>query len=57
MSNETDALFQAMFALEDAREVLRQTAPGHKLNDQDRKAMATALEKAKAAIAMLEGIL
>jgi hypothetical protein len=54
MTQETEALFEALFALEDAREVLRQTAPKHKLSDGERKAFKGALGKAKAAIERLE---
>jgi len=54
MSKETEGLFAAMFALEDVREVLRKTAPQHELDEADKKAVRTALEKVKKALQVLE---
>ena len=56
MTDEADALFSAMFALEDVRELLRETAPKHRLSEEQKKAYKEALDKAKAAIAKLEAL-
>ena len=55
MSEETDALFEAFFALEDVREVLRQTAPKHKLTQEEKANVKDSLAKVKAAVSKLEG--
>ena len=54
MSEESDALFEAFFALEDVREVLRQTAPKHRLTPEDKAKVSEALTKVKAAVSRLE---
>ncbi|MDG6258113.1 MAG: hypothetical protein QCH35_11035 [Methanomicrobiaceae archaeon] len=49
-----DAVFQAMFLLTDIRALLRETAPDHLLDDEQKQQAARALEKAKKQIAILE---
>ena len=57
MTQETEALFEALFALEDVRELLRETAPKHKLNEEQRGRLAEALKKARKAQDTLEKLL
>jgi hypothetical protein len=54
MTEETDALFAAFFALEDAREILRQSAPKHKLTEDQKKSLKDSLAKARSSIDRLE---
>jgi len=54
MSKETENLFNAMFALEDVREVLRQSAPKHELDEKQKEQVRKALEKIKKALNVLE---
>jgi hypothetical protein len=49
-----DAVFQAMFLLTDIRALLRETAPGHLLDDEQKQKAARTLEKLRKQIAMLE---
>jgi len=55
MTEETDALFQALFALEDVRELLRETAPKHKLNEIQKKRFQDALKAVRSGLDRLEG--
>ncbi len=54
MSNETAAVFEALFALEDVREILRETAPEHELTDEQKGRLDAALKKLDAAVKKLE---
>lgn len=54
MSRESDSLFGAVFALEEVREVLRETAPSHALSDEQKERVNGALERVRKAIAALE---
>lgn len=54
MTEETEALFNGLFALEDIRELLRETAPGHKLNVEQKTRLEKALKKARKALDRLE---
>jgi hypothetical protein len=54
MSEETDALFEAEFALEDVRELLRQTAPQHKLSVGQKKQLDDSLKKVMNALKKLD---
>lgn len=54
MSEETEALFTAMFSLEDVREELRKTAPKHELDEEGKALVRKALEKARNALEVLE---
>jgi hypothetical protein len=49
-----DAVFQALFILSDLRFLLRQTAPQHDLDEAQRQQAASAIEKVKRQIAILE---
>jgi hypothetical protein len=54
MGRHSDALFGALFALEEVREILRQTAPGHELDEAQKKKMASALAEVKKHLSVLE---
>ncbi len=54
MTRESDSLFGALFALEEVREVLRETAPNHALSAEQKERVTEALEKVKKAVAALE---
>ena len=54
MSKETESLFRVLFALEDVREILRETAPEHKLDENQKKKVKAALEKARKMLQVLE---
>lgn len=54
MDNAADHLFEALFALTDLRVLLRETAPLHKLNQDQQIQARKALERAKAALLELE---
>ena len=54
MGEHSDALYKALFALEDVRELLRQTAPGHELDDGQKKKLAEAVEEVRRQLAVLE---
>lgn len=54
MDNAADHLFEALFALTDLRVLLRETAPLHKLNQDQQIQAQKALERAKAALLELE---
>ena len=56
MSKETDSLFEAFFALEDIRELLRQSAPKHELTDEQKKVLENSLETLKKQITSLEAL-
>ena len=49
-----DAVFQALFILSDIRLLLRRTAPGHDLDEEEKKRAATSIAKVKRQIAILE---
>jgi len=53
MSDETEALFNAMFELEEVREILRQTAPSHELDEAQKEKVKKALAKAAKALEVL----
>jgi hypothetical protein len=54
MSKETESLFAAMFALEGVREILRQTAPAHELDEAQKEQVKKALEKVRKALQVIE---
>jgi len=54
MDNVADHLFEALFALTDLRVLLRESAPLHKLNQNQQTQAQKALERAKAALSELE---
>ena len=47
-------VFQALFLLSDIRALLRETAPFHELDEEQKKKAATIIEKAKKQVAILE---
>ncbi|CCJ35756.1 hypothetical protein BN140_0833 [Methanoculleus bourgensis MS2] len=49
-----DAVFQALFILSDLRFLLRETAPGHDLDEAQQKRAATSIAKVKRQIAIIE---
>jgi hypothetical protein len=49
-----DAVFQAMFLLTDIRALLRETAPDHLLDDEQKQQAARTLEKVQKQISILE---
>ncbi len=49
-----NAVFQALFTLSDIRFLLRRTAPGHDLDEEERKQAAASIAKVKRHIAILE---
>jgi hypothetical protein len=55
MTEETNALFEALFALEDVREILRETAPEHNLDEDQKKRLEGALKKIRSSMDRLEG--
>jgi len=55
MTEETNALFDALYALEDVRELLRQTAPKHALDAEQKKRLAEAIARARSSIDKIEG--
>lgn len=54
MTEETDALFEALFNLEEIRELLRESAPKHKLNEEQKKKLKEKIEKIKKNLSTLE---
>lgn len=57
MTEETDALFESLFALENIRELLRTTAPNHKLDDEQKEKLTKNLEEIKKQLTNIEGLL
>lgn len=57
MSEQVDLLFEALFALTDLRVLLRETAPLHKLNEEQYAQARNAVVRAKEALSRLEGVL
>ncbi|HDS63063.1 MAG TPA: hypothetical protein ENN52_02830 [Methanofollis liminatans] len=49
-----DAIFQALFLLTDLRALMRETAPLHDLDEEQRAKAAKAVEKLKKQIGILE---
>jgi len=49
-----DAVFQGLYLFTDLRAVLRETAPGHRLDEEQRAAVAQALEKVRKQADILE---
>lgn len=56
MSEQVDALFEALFALTDLRVLLRETAPLLKLNEKQRAQALDMILRAKEALSRLEGV-
>lgn len=49
--------FEALFALEDLREILRRTAPHHRLSDRQKEEAKRLILKVREALTALEGAL
>jgi hypothetical protein len=49
-----DALFHALFSLTDVRSILRETAPSHELDEEQKAKAGLALASVKKQIAILE---
>jgi predicted nucleic acid-binding Zn-ribbon protein len=47
-------VFEALFALEDIREILRRTAPFHRFTDEEMALAKASIERAKKAIEAIE---
>jgi len=56
MTDETNALFEAFFSLEEIRELLRQSAPSHKLSDEQKKILKEKIAAIKKSLAVLENL-
>jgi hypothetical protein len=54
MTEETTALFEALFSLEEIRELLRQSAPSHKLSDEQKKILKEKIAGIRKCLAVLE---
>lgn len=54
MGDATKALFEAMFALEDIRQVLRESAPKHELDQNQRQMVRDAVLKVEKNLALLK---
>jgi len=54
MDVKVRALYEALFALEDVRQVLRETTPDHTLTEQQRTVVLKALERVREALTVLE---
>ena len=54
MDDIVDNVFEALFALTDLRMLLRETAPLHKFNEEQRAQAHDALRRAKTAVSRLE---
>ncbi len=49
-----DAIFQALFNLSDLRALMRETAPDHVMDDEQRQRAQAYIEKAKRQITIIE---
>ncbi len=54
MDDIVNDLFEALFALTDLRMLLRETAPSHEFNEEQRTQAKAALSRAKLAVSRLE---
>lgn len=57
MSRESEAVFTALFGLEDVREILRESAPGHELSDEQKEIVKKSLERIRRSLDNLEELL
>ncbi len=49
-----EAIFQALFVLSDLRSLMRETAPQHELDDEQKRRAASYIEEAKDQIGIIE---
>lgn len=54
MSEETGNLFEAIFQMEDIREILRVSAPTHELDDKQKEELSLSLKKIRVALSVIE---
>ncbi len=54
MDDVVNDVFEALFALTDLRMLLRETAPSHECNEEQRAQAQAALNRAKMAVSRLE---
>lgn len=54
MTEETNALYGALFGLEDIRELLRQSAPQHKFTEEQKKKLREKISEVKKHLSVLE---
>ncbi len=54
MDDIVNDVFEALFALTDLRMLLRETAPSHEFNEEQRTQAQAALSRAKMAVSRLE---
>lgn len=57
MTEEVENLFKAIFELEEIREFLRQTAPYHKLSDEQKRKVGSSIEIVRESLKRLEELL
>jgi hypothetical protein len=57
MTEETSALFEALFRLEEIREILRESAPKHNLNQEQKKKLKKEIEGIEKSLKQLEKLL
>lgn len=57
MIKEVENLFKAIFELEEIREILRQTAPNHKLTDEQKRKLKGSIEIVRESLKKLEEFL
>lgn len=57
MDEQVNDLFEALYALTDFRVLLRETAPLHAFNEEQRTQARNAIARAKEALSKLEGAL
>jgi hypothetical protein len=56
MSRDSDAVFRALFALEDVRELLRESAPKHVLDREQKIRLSKALDDVASCLKVLEAL-
>ena len=54
MTDIVDETFEALFALTDIRELLRETKPSYKLTPEQRKLLEKKIERARKALDVIE---
>jgi DNA-binding transcriptional MerR regulator len=54
MTEEADALFGAFFSLEELRELLRESAPHHRLSEDQKKRLKERVDEIKKHLFVLE---
>ena len=54
MSEETSSLFEALFNMEDIREILRDSAPAHELDDEQKAKLTDYLKKIRLSLNVIE---